>query len=132
TGSACTKFDPSAGDVYVAALVLSRINKFDASNKLLEPPSPFGAGSGRYSGAVVNPANGTVYVLDAEASEIDPYDPMTGELVESASEKPFPVPPSDNFFIGQYTVVQIGADLAGNVYVPVVPGNKVLEYSPAG
>lgn len=131
TGAACTTFDPSAGDVYVTALVLSKINKFDASNKLLQPPSPFGEGSERYSAAVVNPTNGTVYVLDALKSEIEPYDPITGKLVESASEKPFPVPPSRNFF-GFYTVVQIGVDSVGDVYVPVIPENKVLEYSPAG
>ena len=149
TGEACTTFDPSAGDVYVAGFILSKINKFDSSNALQAPPSPFGAGSGRYSGAVVNPTNGTVYVLDAAASEIDPYDPITGALVETAAEKPFPVPPSGNFFNGQDTVVQIGADSAGNVYVPepfkktekspsgsgeyeYVPNDEVLEYSPTG
>ncbi len=35
-------------------------------------------------------------------------------------------------FSGIFTDVQIAADSAGNVYVPVVPENEVLEYSPTG
>ena len=54
------------------------------------------------------------------------YDPNTGALLSS-----FEVPASRNFF-GIFTDVQIAADSAGNVYVPVVPENEVLEYSPSG
>jgi hypothetical protein len=43
---------------------------------------------------------------------------------------PFEVPASHN--LGLVTEVQIAADSAGNVYVPVVPENEVREYSPSG
>ncbi len=118
--------DESTGNVYVASLTQSNINKFDASGKLFSPPSPFGAGSGFYSGAAVNPMNGDVYVLDAASQAIDTYDPNSGALLSS-----FSVPGSANFF-GFLTVVQIATDSAGDVYVPVIPENEVLEYSPAG
>ena len=54
------------------------------------------------------------------------YDPNTGALLSS-----FEVPASRNFS-GFVTDVQIAADSAGNVYVPVAPENEVLEYSPSG
>ena len=54
------------------------------------------------------------------------YDPNTGASLSS-----FEVPASRNFD-GFFTDVQIAADSAGNVYVPVVPENEVLEYSPTG
>lgn len=134
--------DPSRGDVYVAGffaqshnpathepeLVPGRVNKFDASGSLLTPPSPFGAATA-YSGAAVSPVNGNVYALDAFSSEIDIYDPATGELLAS-----FQVEPSGNYLaLGFFptTVVGISSDSAGNVYVPVVPKNEVLEYDPA-
>jgi hypothetical protein len=44
------------------------------------------------------------------------YDPNTGALLSS-----FEVPASRNIFGGFLTDVQIAADSAGNVYVPVVP-----------
>jgi hypothetical protein len=120
----------SSGDVYVAALAAANINKFEASGKLVAPPSPFG--SGNFSGAAVNPTNGDVYVLSAVPNgagnvTIETFDPDTGALVGT----PFEVPASSNFF-SSYTVVQIGVDSAGNVYVPVVPKNEVVEYSPSG
>ena len=54
------------------------------------------------------------------------YNPNTGALVSS-----FEVPASRNLF-GFFADVQIAADSAGNVYVPVVSENEVLEYSPSG
>ena len=54
------------------------------------------------------------------------YDPNTGALLSS-----FEVPASSNLW-GIFTDVQIAADSAGNVYVPVAPENEVLEYSPGG
>ncbi len=122
-----------SGDLFVSGIfgegfAPSSVVKFDPSGKLLSPPSPFG--SGYYSGVAVNPTNGDVYVLGEEGiftpARIFVYDPSTGASVSS-----FEVPASRNFF-GVFTDVQIAADSAGNVYVPVVPENEVLEYSPSG
>ncbi len=119
--------DGSTGDVYVAALLLdAKIQKFDSSGSLIAPPSPFGAGSDDFSGAAVNPTNGQLYVIDAGQSELDTYDSATGALLSS-----FAVPSSANNAFG-LDEIQIATDTAGNVYVPVVPENKVIEYSPAG
>ena len=82
----------------------------------------------------MNPTNGDVYVLGEEGGVVTPatpttifvYDPNTGAPVT-----PFEVPASHNYF-GLVTDVQIAVDSAGNVYVPVVPENEVLEYSPSG
>ncbi len=141
--------DASSGDVYVAGFfalasnpvtketefVPGRVNKFDASGRLLSPPSPFPSGiqspfekEGTHSGVAVNPTNGDVYALDAFDSEVDTYDPTTGELLGPS----FAVPGSNNAIDGLFTVVGIAADSSGNVYVPVVPKNEVLEYSPTG
>jgi NHL repeat len=127
--------DQSSGDVYVARLIetneeggfsgFGHVDKFDGGGKELRPPSPFAGGFD--SGAAVNPTNGNVYVLKAAPSEIEIYDPSSGAPVGS----PFSVPPSNNI-AGALTVVQIATDSAGNVYVPVVPENEVLEYSPTG
>ncbi len=121
-----------SGDLFVSGLIgesfaPSSVVKLGPSGTLLSPPSPFG--SGYYSGVAVNPANGDVYVLGQEGfstpTMIFVYDPNTGALLSS-----FEVPSSRNDLI--FTDVQIAADSAGNVYVPVVPENKVLEYSPSG
>ncbi len=132
-----------SGDLFVSSLIggggsfglgPSTVVKLDPSGKLLSPPSPFG--SAHYSGVAVNPTNGDVYVLGEEGGpffETPPtpamifvYDPNTGAPVSS-----FEVPTSRNFS-GIFTDVQIAADSAGNVYVPVVSENEVLEYSPTG
>ena len=131
SGSACTEFDPSANDVFVAGFVgpstLGRIQKFDASDNLLSPPSPFGEILNY--GAAVNPTNGDLYVARALSDEIATYDPNTGALISSFSVPPF-------FGAGGYepyeNTTQIAADAEGNVYVPNVPGNEVLKYSPTG
>ena len=126
--------DQSSSDVYVAGLFNingsfepAHVKKFDASGKLLVPPSPFGGAY--YSGTAVNPTNGDVYVLGENeflgSASVYSYDPNTGEPLSS-----FPVPVSRNFSV--FTAVQIATDAAGNVYVPNVPGNSVEEYSPAG
>ncbi len=126
--------DQSNSDVYVAGFLNfstfgeEPVNKFDAAGKLLSPPSPFGEAF--YSGVAVNPTNGDVYVL-GEAGVFAPatiytYDPSTGAQLAS-----FEVEASRNI-LGLFTVVQIAADSAGNVYVPVVSQNEVLEYSPQG
>lgn len=122
--------DQSSGDVFVAALFSSNINKFEKSGNMISPPSPFGAGF--FSGAAVNPTNGDVYVLTASGSptvELNTYDPNTGELLSS-----FAVPAAENVPLSpsfRFTIVQIGVDSAGNVYVPVAPQNEVLEYKPS-
>jgi hypothetical protein len=126
--------DQSSGDVYVAGLLDKEslggvpVSKFDASGGSLEPSF----GSGIHSGAAVDPVNGDVYVLSNAiiffgAPVIATYDPSTGEQVGT----PFAVPASDNLE-GAFTAVEIAADSSGNVYVPVVPENKVVEYSPTG
>ncbi len=120
----------SSGDVYVAALAAANVNKFDGSvsPSLISPPSPFGEGN--FSGAAVDPVNGDVYVLTVGgvfgATAIDTYDPDTGALLSS-----FEVPASKNEPFFGATIVQIGVDSAGNVYVPVAPQNEVLEYKPS-
>jgi DNA-binding beta-propeller fold protein YncE len=125
-----------SGDLFVSSifppegigLAPSTVVKLDPSGSLLSPPSP--VGSAHYSGVAVNPANGDVYVL-GEAEFFTPamifvYDPNTGALLSS-----FAVPASLNYLGLPLTDVQIAADSAGNVYVPVVPENKVLEYKPS-
>jgi hypothetical protein len=128
----------ASGDLFVSSLLAegfftssSRVIKLDPSGNLLSPPSPFG--SAHYSGVAVSPTNGDLYALGEEGTlftrkpaMIFVYDPNTGAPVSS-----FEVPASRNLS-GIFTAVQIAADLAGNVYVPVVPENKVLEYSPSG
>ncbi len=119
--------DQSSGDVYVEGFFNESappFDKFDAQDKLLSPPSPFGE-EGNHASVAVNPTNGDVYVLNISAS-IETYDPSNGKLLGS-----FPVEPSGNIF-GLFTSVQIATDSAGDVYVPVIPDNEVLEYSPAG
>jgi hypothetical protein len=126
--------DQSSGDVYVASLFNPnesephRVEKFDATGKLLSP-SPFGEGF--LSGAAVDPTDGNVYVLEAlnletSGAKLATYDPSTGAQVGAS----FSVPSSQNFL--SFTLVQIASDSAGNVYVPVVPQNEVLEYSSTG
>jgi hypothetical protein len=128
--------DPSRGDLYVAGflgansegLLFGEVNKFNILGGLI---SSFGE-SGIYGSAAVNPANGDVYVLKDSDSffsfelTVDIH-PATGAPVKS-----FPVEGSGNYNAGSglvVTVVGIAADSEGNVYVPVVPKNEVLEYS---
>lgn len=118
--------DQSNGNVYVGSLLFSNNDKFDVNHELVSPPSPFGAGSGLYSGVAVNPVNHSVYVMDAGSQAVDTYDPSTGALISS-----FEVPGSGNLF-GAYTVVQIAADAAGNVYVPNAPANEVQVFDSKG
>lgn len=123
---------PSQGDVYVVNFIasnlsaLGHVEKFDAAGKLLSPPSPFATGLN--GGTAVNPTTGDLYVLNGSGS-IETYDPNSGTLLSS-----FSVVPSNNFIVfgSGFTLVQIAADSAGNVYVPVVPANEVLEYSSTG
>jgi NHL repeat len=139
--------DQSSGAVYVAGLVdfsnsssffMSNVKKFDASNGLLSPPSPFGEGYN--ASTAVNPTNGQVDVLLAGfvgPSAVNVYDPSTGSL-----ESSFPVPASNND--SPFSIVQIATDSKGDVYVPValrettpgsgtyVPNDEVIEYSPTG
>lgn len=123
--------DSSSGDLYVAGLFnpethapTSPINKFDASGNLLAPPSPFGATF--HSSVAVDPINGDVYALNAVFSTIEVFDPNSG----AEASPSFPITSSHN--LGPFTLVQIATDASGNVYVPVVPENEVLEYSPTG
>ncbi len=123
-----------SGDPFVSGvfdinegLAPAPVFKFDPSGKSISPPSPFGSAFG--SGIAVSPANGDVYVLGEEGllglAMIFVYDPDTGALLSS-----FEVPASRNLS-GIFTVLQIAADAAGDVYVPVEAENEVLEYDPA-
>lgn len=122
--------DQSSGDVFVAGFegqgAEAHIEEFEASGKLLKPPSPFGEGF--REGAAVNPTNGDLYVLSAFSNQIEAYDPNTGGLISS-----FPVAP---FWAGFHEIfealTQIATDSAGNMYMPNFPGHEVLEYSETG
>ena len=122
--------DEASGDVYAAGFLkysegaiagVGSIEKFDASGKLFSPPSPFAEGANY--GAAVNPTNGDLYVASL-SGEVDTYDPNTGALLSS-----FPVPENGEPLSD---LAQIATDSAGNVYVPNVLANDVLEYSPTG
>ncbi len=128
----------SAGDVYTGAFSESSINKFNSSGKLISPPSPFG---NQFTVSMaVNPANGDLSVLNLFGT-VETYEP-DGTPVGS----PFTVEGSHNFFENRYTLVRIGVDSKGDVYVPVArreasppteppkyePNDEVLEYPPGG
>ncbi len=135
--------DQSTGDVYVtnSEAFAQALNKFNATGGLLSP-SPFGEGHFP-SGAAVNPIDGDVYVLGNDVisyvglggghfePEIETYNPSGGLL------SVFSVPRSGNGDLfgepiggGLFSEVQIASDSSGNVYVPVVVDNEVLEYDP--
>ncbi len=125
-----------SGDLFLTSIFKgefeeSTVIKLDPSGNLLSPPSSFGLA--HYSGVAVNPVNGDVYALgetgslgSGEPAKIFVYNPNTGAPVSS-----FEVAASRNLF-GFFADVQIAADSAGNVYLPVVSENEVLEYSPNG
>ncbi len=126
-----------SGDLFLTSIFKgefeeSTVVKLDPSGNLLSPPSPFGLA--HYSGVAVNPVSGDVYALGEEGGLFKPvtpatifvYNPDTGAQLSS-----FEVTASRNLF-GVFADVQIAADSAGNVYVPVVSENEVLEYSPNG
>jgi DNA-binding beta-propeller fold protein YncE len=101
--------------------------KFDAAGRLLSPPSPFAKEVISW-GAAVNPTDGDLYSYNVLSSEIDTYDPNTGQLRSS-----FPVPPlfTEEGILGG-EVSQLATDSAGDVYVSNEPGNEVLEYNEKG
>lgn len=120
--------DQSSGDVYVAGFASSSfaptpVDKFDASGKLISPPSPFGVAF--HSGAAVNPTNGDVYAVDAISQAIDTYDPSSGELLSSFEVSGCALPE-------QLEAFEIATDSAGNVYLPCPPESGVRVYSPGG
>jgi hypothetical protein len=130
--------DQSSHDVFVTAyigfssatkeLALGSSGKFDASGNLISPLSSFPPTL--YYGAAVNPTNGDLYAAGVYSHEIGQYDPNTGAPVEGSS---FGVPPfwTESEPNGSFeNLAQLATDSAGNVYVPNVPGNEVLEYSP--
>jgi len=126
--------DQSSGEVFTAGLYTycdenqeqkrcafgGSLKRFDAEGRLIAPFGP----TSFYTGAAVNPVNKDLYVLNGFGS-VETYDPLTGEELSS-----FPVTKSRNFSF--LTIVQIAVDASGDVYVPVVPENEVLEYSEAG
>jgi hypothetical protein len=115
-----------AGDVYVAgAFGVSNIGKYDASGKLISPPSPFGSAS--YGAAAVNPTNGDVYAVDAENQRIDTYTPSTGALLSS-----FAVAGCANGLFGSFIWTQIATDSLGNVYLACAPKDEVEVFGSSG
>jgi hypothetical protein len=118
----------SSGDVFTAGLFTcvegcsfgAAVKRFDAEGGPIATLSS----TSYYAAAAVNPVNDDVYVLNA-LGNIELYDKATGEVLSS-----FAVPPSGNLF--SFTIVQIAADSSGDVYVPVIPENEVLEYSETG
>jgi hypothetical protein len=127
--------DQATGDVFTAGLLEyenatfralghSQKFEFDALGRV-GASSSFG-GMFESSVAVDPAAEHVVYELDAVSSEVIKYDTANGEPLDS-----FSVPPSGNLpFAGtSLNAVQIATDSEGNVYVPVVPENEVLEYS---
>jgi hypothetical protein len=120
--------DRSSSDVYVTSII-GQINDFDASGRLLSPPSPFGSGE-HFSGVAVAP-NGDVYAINAgevfaDNAEIGTYERGTGNLLSS-----FSVAGSANTFF-KLTWVQLAADAAANVYLPNAPNNEVQEFDSSG
>ena len=125
--------DQTSSDVYVASVSKGGITKFDSSGKLISPPSPFGVGNERFTGAAVNPTNGDVYVASnvfnevSEAFEgrINSYDPSGGVLLSS-----FAV--AGCVKAEGVMWAQIATDSAGNIYLPCAPQNEVQKFSPTG
>ena len=127
----------SQGDLYVGSFFnlssfqFGHLEKFDSSGGLLAPPSPFGEAF-VYSGMALDPANGNLYALSEgfSGTTLEAFDPQTGAPIAA----PFSVPPSANFstFFGNWTIAGIAFDSIGDVYVPVAPENKVLEYESIG
>ncbi len=117
----------ASGDVYVANLLGdgqpgALVHEYDRAGNLL---TRFGPPGGQVtSGVAVDPLNGDVYVVDAQAATIETYGPSGGFISE------FSIAGSQNF--GFYTIVQIASDAAGNVYLPNAPNNEVQEFNPAG
>jgi hypothetical protein len=123
--------DQSSGDLYVTGFFnpVSEplIGEFDASGS---PIKRFGSEVFGSTGAALNPTNGDLYVYDE--GEIDTYDPSTGALLPPPASFPVPLSINHEYGFGGLPTVQIAADTAGNVYVPVIAENEVLEYSPTG
>jgi hypothetical protein len=113
--------DQSSGDVYVGSLLFAGVGRFEANGHEL---STFD--SGLLSGTAVNPTNGEVYVINAEAPSIEAYDPVTGSKLSE-----FSIAGSANF-AELYTIVQIATDSTGDVYLPNAPNNEIQQYSPTG
>ncbi len=132
--------DSATGDVYVTHFFSNKfVEKFDRAGGLLSPPFGKGAESGGnrfFSGVAVNPVNEHLYVVqalpeeeaggEAGAPKIQTYDGASGALLSQFSVA------GSGSFIGSYTVVQIAADAAGNVYLPNAPNNDVQEFDPEG
>jgi DNA-binding beta-propeller fold protein YncE len=118
--------DQSSGDAFVGNLFGAGILKFGPSHEKL---SQFSAGSGWISGVAVNPANHDLYAVDAQAQEIQTYEPGGPSLISS-----FSVASAEaaNIFNGKQIDVQIAADANGNVYMPNAPHNEVQVFGPEG
>jgi NHL repeat len=119
--------DQSTGDLYVGNLVSAQLDVFDLAHERIAP-SPFGVGSGFYSGTALNVTNHHLYAVDALAQELDTYDPTTGELLWK-----FPVPGAvDIQGEAKFAAIQIASDAAGNVYVPEPENNRIGIFNEKG
>ena len=108
--------DRSNDHVYVANLT-EGIFQFESGGAPVLP-EPF-AGFSRASGVAVDPENQNVYVYEAEAQEVDTFEPTGTEL------RHFTVTG------GQFKFVQIASDSSGDIYYPNQAVNTVQEFAPA-
>jgi hypothetical protein len=137
--NSASEADTSRGDVYVTEFVHPtsegvepvHVSKFGGSGNLLS--QPFGEAL-LYGSVAVSPANGDVYAFQIVSTGFS-FEPTIDVYPASGAPVSFSVESSNNysgFDAIPLTVVGIAADSAGDVYVPVVPKNEVLEYNPTG
>lgn len=121
-------FDPETGEV--SPFVGNRIDVFSPSGDYLRAISGGGTAPGQLDepGAIkFDPTSGNLYVGDVFNSEIDIYEPLTGEFVSSfgsfsgqVADRPFFGPGGFDF------------DAKGDIYVPDFSGDVIKVYDSAG
>jgi hypothetical protein len=117
--------DQSDDHVYVANYFSSEppfgIYQFESSGSPV-PPEPFASGPEfGFAGVAVDPENQNVYAYDpagAETQEIDTFEPSGKE------------PRKFKVTGGEFTLVQIASDSAGDIYYPNQAGKSVQEFAP--
>jgi DNA-binding beta-propeller fold protein YncE len=93
SGSACTSFDHSNGDVYVADWTNGVVDKFSSGIYQSQLTGPTGASFGHPRGLAVDQSNGDVYVIDESHNVVDKFNSagayicqITGSTTPSTSE----------------------------------------------
>ncbi|MGB3291601.1 MAG: scytonemin biosynthesis PEP-CTERM protein ScyF [Phormidesmis sp.] len=120
--------DPATGEF--APQVGNRVEVFSPDGTYLRAVGTGGKGPGQLDepGAIkFDPFSGNLYVGDVFNSEIDIYEPLTGEFVGSfgsfsgqVADRPFFGPGGFDF------------DAKGNIYVPDFSGDEIKVYDRAG